>query len=503
MADPAEDSAEDSAPRNPDLPIPRRSSLADKLSCSLTSKYLSHLNTGKGQATESMNQLTTTREPKPAGKARARRKGGSRSRSGCGICKCVSSSPSLRYRETNKWYRARHVKCDEARPSCLRCTETGRRCDGYGALTSQGSAPSSSSQLRIASYAIPFQVPGSQKDRQMLHYFCVQGAADLSGHLPSKFWTRLVLQRSHDEPAVRHAVVTLSSMHMDHTTSGDACSRGSHEDPGVLYNRALRSLRRYLNGGKNSHPERQPSPTVPLVCCVLFYCFEGARGNLDAALQHLRSGVMILNGQKATALHKTVIDSADQEDMDVLEQVLYRLDLQATMFDDKRTPLLQATPQDTVPPGGGFSTPDEAQAALTKLQNWLCRFLIANEKCKFWPAEELPRSVAEEKLGACPCLHMGGTRDSAFSRRSSDSEVYLLRQSLSKQTAVPRIGRQQPTTPGMATLRIHYLFTPPHAGLKSSPGPNCLQPVQLGRRVQAKPRGSRLYSRTRRVDTCR
>lgn len=29
-------------------------------------------------------------------------------------------------------YRIRRVKCDEQKPACLRCTSTGRTCDGYG-----------------------------------------------------------------------------------------------------------------------------------------------------------------------------------------------------------------------------------------------------------------------------------------------------------------------------------------------------------------------------------
>ena len=50
-----------------------------------------------------------------AGKrSRRRAQGASKVKTGCTTCKI------------------RRVKCDEARPNCVRCTSTGRRCDGYG-----------------------------------------------------------------------------------------------------------------------------------------------------------------------------------------------------------------------------------------------------------------------------------------------------------------------------------------------------------------------------------
>ena len=121
--------------------------------------------------------------------------------------------------------RQRRVKCDETIPSCQRCLKCGLVCPGYSAsshriqsaddsqaMANKSSLASSSSQS-IKSYAIPFRVPGSQADRQLLHHFCVVSANELSGFLVSDFWTRTVLQRAQHELVVRQAVVALSSLH--------------------------------------------------------------------------------------------------------------------------------------------------------------------------------------------------------------------------------------------------------------------------------------------------
>ncbi|RYP32611.1 hypothetical protein DL767_005116 [Monosporascus sp. MG133] len=73
--------------------------------------------------------------------------------------------------------------------------------------------------LPIASYPIPFTVPRSQKDRQMLHYFCVQGSRGIAGFLSSDFWSRTILQKMDRNPVVRHALVSLSSVNLDSVTA--------------------------------------------------------------------------------------------------------------------------------------------------------------------------------------------------------------------------------------------------------------------------------------------
>jgi hypothetical protein len=96
----------------------------------------------------------------------------------------------------NSASRIRKVKCDEARPSCIRCTSTGRKCDGYAGQP-YATALSAGVKLHV-----------SVSEYRALDFFCRRVAAAIAGTLdPEAFWTRTVHQASQNEPAVRHAVV--------------------------------------------------------------------------------------------------------------------------------------------------------------------------------------------------------------------------------------------------------------------------------------------------------
>ncbi|KAH8881339.1 hypothetical protein GQ53DRAFT_848353 [Thozetella sp. PMI_491] len=334
---------------------------------------------------------------KEQGKKKAwtrQRTGTPRSRSGCITCKI------------------RHTKCDEARPFCQRCLKSGFQCDGYEAPPPQekkGKLPGPL-ELAITSYALPFRVPGSQEDRRMLHYFCVQAAEDLSGYLSPDFWNKIVLQRSHDEQVVRQAVIALSSVHLENAmmTSQDISRMplGASEEILMQYNKSLRCLRKYLNHSAKDKEKEGPSLIVVLVCCALFYCFETARGNGDAAFHHLKMAVSILSNEgNREEMSRTAQDMAD---MFKLEDLFQRLDLAAAMYQYDRTPLLDlVTPQEKMglvscigpQPFRGL---EEAHTVLAKLQNWTLHLLIPNPEYKFGLVENLPPEFMREKevLGA-------------------------------------------------------------------------------------------------------
>ncbi|KAI0467761.1 hypothetical protein F4859DRAFT_224484 [Xylaria cf. heliscus] len=307
---------------------------------------------------------------------KAKRKGGPRSKGGCGKCK------------------ARHVKCDETKPHCRRCLEIGKACDGYSAAAPNNKAPTALTAPPIAEYAIPFRIPGSQQDRRLLHYYCVQGADSLSGHLSSEFWTRLVLQHSHDHLPVRQAVVALSCAHQYYVTAHHSGAIVP-ADAMVHYNKAMRSLRKYMSAGIDKKEE--VSVVVPLICSVLFFCFENTQGNTEAAIRHLNSGIAILARQKEQG--QAVPSNYRYEHLDLLEKMLARFDLQASMFDDTRPPLTRMAPvvgPETSAPDT-FKTIDDAQADLTRLQSTMLQFLISNNPFKFCPEHELPEKLKLEK----------------------------------------------------------------------------------------------------------
>ncbi|KAI1164439.1 hypothetical protein F5B18DRAFT_252820 [Nemania serpens] len=192
------------------------------------------------------------------------RKGNVKVRTGCLTCKI------------------RKVKCDEGKPSCLRCKSTGRKCDGYV------SRPTSSA----LSWHRPrhlFPNVNDASERRSLEFFCEVAAPVLSGPLDPYFWTHLVLQFSQMEPAVRHAVVAVGSLYEQALRQPDTrpllC-----DDRLVLphYNAAIRHLRTIKN------------ESLVLLVCVLFVCIEFLRGNRAAAIEHCQHGITILRRVEET-----------------------------------------------------------------------------------------------------------------------------------------------------------------------------------------------------------
>ncbi|KAI1775988.1 hypothetical protein F4818DRAFT_415670 [Hypoxylon cercidicola] len=191
------------------------------------------------------------------------RKGSSKVRTGCSTCKI------------------RKVKCDEGKPQCQRCVGTGRRCDGY--------APVSFSSLSWHRPRHLFSNVNDASERRSLSFFCQAAGPLLSGPMDPYFWTHLVMQFSTFEPAVRHSVVAISSLYEQmHSSSGSGKILADDRLALRHYNSAIRQLKLMNN-----------EPLVLLVC-VLFICIEFLQGNREAAIQHCKHGVFILQNVEAS-----------------------------------------------------------------------------------------------------------------------------------------------------------------------------------------------------------
>lgn len=274
----------------------------------------------------------------------------------------------------------------------MRCTRAGWTCDGY--TTDKGTsiahkagkvaAPAvPGSAFSIGRYAIPFRVPGSQRDRQILHYFCVQGAHEIASYFNIDFWTTTVLQQSHEESAVRQALVSLSALHLEYTSTAVPGSDYTKHGALAQYGRAIHALRRRIE--KSDHN----TVKTALTCCILFYCFEAALGHSAAAMRHLDSGLHLLSTR-----HRRELDDID--DMKRLSRILESLDLQATLFDDSRSLRLLLS-NEVLRDTAAFQCLDEACWAFTRLQNSVFRFLITQNPNETRGKDILPSSTTEEK----------------------------------------------------------------------------------------------------------
>ncbi|KAH7166544.1 hypothetical protein EDB81DRAFT_782423 [Dactylonectria macrodidyma] len=190
----------------------------------------------------------------------------SKVRTGCSTCK------------------TRRVKCDEAKPICRRCAVGDRKCE----YNTARAAPSRRNVITVYLPPTKSQPIFFVHDRG-LDFFHQNLAAKLDGQFDSKFWSRLVLQLSHSEPSIRHAVSAISVIYQDIESSlrHPAGYVNANPEAQQEWNLAIKSLSARIQAHPNSN-------LVPLVCCLLFTCIEFLRGNVESSMLHVESGINIL-----------------------------------------------------------------------------------------------------------------------------------------------------------------------------------------------------------------
>ncbi|KAL5621182.1 hypothetical protein FOBRF1_004428 [Fusarium oxysporum] len=190
----------------------------------------------------------------------------SKVRTGCSTCK------------------TRRVKCDEAKPTCRRCAIGRRKCEYNAARTT----PPRRSVITVYVPPTQTQLVSGINDRG-LDFFQRNVAGKLDGQFNSTFWSRLVLQLSHSEPSIRHAVSAISTIYHDieEATRHPVGYVNANSNARKEWSAAIRSLSARIQ----AHPD---SSLVPLVCCLLFTCIEFLEGKIESSLFHARNGFNIL-----------------------------------------------------------------------------------------------------------------------------------------------------------------------------------------------------------------
>ncbi|KAI9034853.1 Zn(II)2Cys6 transcription factor [Aspergillus affinis] len=320
-------------------------------------------------------KLTSVSPPLPMLTTKKPRRSTPKVRSGCSTCK------------------ARRIKCDETTPECLRCVRTGRTCGGYTGPATARPSPAGS----ITTYSIPFKVPGSQVDRQLLHFYCSEAAERLAGFSDPTLWTQLILQRCHHQPVIRSALVGLSSLYLDHISDASnlppvslQCRSKSIE----IISKCHRQLTAHL---------RSPgaSVEVALICGLIFYTFECLLGDTKQATWHLDQGLRLLQGTLVE--NPTRFASLDGMS-DQLMAIFARLDVQASIFDSDRFPGLRLLPPEDMASCSSALVPDffvdssHAENVLTRLQNITMHHIINYLDLKRCSWDQLPISVKSERL---------------------------------------------------------------------------------------------------------
>ncbi|EED22183.1 hypothetical protein TSTA_094290 [Talaromyces stipitatus ATCC 10500] len=172
--------------------------------------------------------------------------------------------------------RIRKVKCDERYPVCHRCSPTGRTCDEYGVWGGGN------------------QSNGACRDRAMTErfdWFEHRTSTKLRGSFDSEFWTRVILQTSVNELAVRHAVLAVSFVHR----RGSLNTRDTCQEEDVIDHVKQVPLRYFAKSIDNLQPHLLANSLallrVVLITCIAFTTLDLLRGHFDTARIHVRNDV--------------------------------------------------------------------------------------------------------------------------------------------------------------------------------------------------------------------
>ena len=149
----------------------------------------------------------------------------------------------------------------------------------------------------------------------------------LDGNVSGEFWSGLVLKLTISEPAVRHAVLALSSLHeyanlenVDHA----ADRRMSN------WRFAFREYGKAMSAMREWKPKDEHDPgALPLLVCVLFVCIEFLASHWNSAQLHICQGRKILSQiQDTVSLASPARDMVKRE----LVPIYTRLGLSSFLF---------------------------------------------------------------------------------------------------------------------------------------------------------------------------
>ncbi|KAK6813619.1 hypothetical protein RU639_010318 [Aspergillus parasiticus] len=310
-----------------------------------------------------------------------RRSSGKRSRSGCITCKL------------------RHIKCDETKPICLQCQQSGHKCEGYDnasqtqlrrrieAVQNVSRRPPLSRDHRI------ILRPETREERRWADFFHAKTAVAFSGFFDSMLWSYLIPQISEGEPTIRHTVVAIGAIHARYQMAADQpLADPSSTTQFVLqqYNKAIRHLIDRMSTIDSQNWE------LTLTTCCLFACLEILRGNKTEALDHIDAGLKMLyqHEQKGGATGRAT------ELYKELRRLYSKFNLEASFMGRSLYPL-ETTSQDVATSELALTNLSHARSYLDNLMNKGLAFIRSVDLDRKPRDSQLQQKLELEQLKLC------------------------------------------------------------------------------------------------------
>ncbi|KAL0937777.1 C6 zinc finger domain-containing protein [Colletotrichum truncatum] len=199
-------------------------------------------------------------------------------------------------------YRRRHIRCDQARPYCMRCVKSNRVCEGYLDSNSR-TLPGSQSQVivRKNQRIVPaedsrlFKIPGyetmlfcHQKDLESFQSFVFTvEAGDTLLHDDTSSMTPQYAQTAAHSSAIRQMCCGIGALQKSfHPVVRDSMINEDYHSALEHYGRGVRAV-------FSMKPTTISLPSA-ILASLLFTTFEFMAGNMDVAFKHHNYAVAIM-----------------------------------------------------------------------------------------------------------------------------------------------------------------------------------------------------------------
>lgn len=161
---------------------------------------------------------------------------------------------------------------------------TGRKCDGYPGLARTARSWDYLLGLRNCSKALTTGKADASEGRG-LAFFSDVVATTLDGPFGQSSWCTTLLSASQTEPAVRDAMVAVSTLY-------EVFGMQEHGQAPDLFSNEVAT--RHYNSAIQHMVSNAPNPDVILLVCLLFICIEFIRNDPVVAITHVSHGASLL-----------------------------------------------------------------------------------------------------------------------------------------------------------------------------------------------------------------
>ncbi|KAF2874116.1 hypothetical protein BDV95DRAFT_604320 [Massariosphaeria phaeospora] len=234
--------------------------------------------------------------------------------------------------------RIRKVKCDENKPSCKRCVDTGRTCDGYESpfrlFTCQPETNAHAGGSASSKPIRPTLDEITPQDIYLLNrYFSTKTMFDVQ--LGCSEEAQQCLQASLTDSTIRHALSSLRALREHLDTAGHVPTSVAQQNPSYDY-----GLQQYCMalGGLASNLSSPGSHGLKsaLRCCQIFISIEQLRGNYAAMTRHILQGFRIMESYRARPYLVTAkeLAPAHHEQLPFVDVFLIKLFIAPCKFAD-------------------------------------------------------------------------------------------------------------------------------------------------------------------------